>query len=267
MRSIWSGSLSFGLVSIDIKLYTAVREHIIGFKLLHKTCKHPISYKRWCSYCKKEVGLEDIVKGLELSKNSYFILSEENVKKLKLAKTDTIDIVEFVEQDLIDPIYYDRHYYALPAKADKAFFLFKKALELAGKVALGTFVMRDREHLCAISSYKDLLLISILNYAYEIVPIENLPSIKEAGKLTEAELKLAKELIDQLTKKKFDISEFKDTFAVNLREMLKTGKKITAAKRKAIEPAKEATLINALKASLGKPKKEKKPALRAKSKK
>lgn len=267
MRAIWSGSLTFGLVSIEIRLYTAVREHAIGFKLLHKACKHPISYKRWCSYCHKEVVLDDIVKGLELKKNSFFILSQENLKKLKLAKTDTIDVVEFVQQDLIDPIYYDRHYYALPAKADKAFFLFKKALELSDKVALGTFVMRDREHLCAISSYEDVLLISILNYAYEIVPSENLPTIKTITKFSDAELNLAKQLITQLTKKKFDISEFKDSFAVNLRDILKKGKKITAVKRKTpLEPAKEASLITALKASLGKSKKTKKPVIKAKSK-
>ena len=169
MKSIWKGSISFGLVTIPVRLYSAVQEHVLGFKMLHNKCHTPITMKRWCDHCKKEVAWDDIVKGLKLEDGSYFILTQEKLKELKPTTTDAISIVEFVDASQIQAIYLEHHYYLGPEKSgENAFFLFKKALEDSGKVAIGTFVMRDKEYACVINPYSKTLLLTTLNYAYEI---------------------------------------------------------------------------------------------------
>jgi len=256
MKSIWKGSISFGLVTIPVRLYSAVQEHVLGFKLLHSKCHTPISYERWCDHCKKEVGWDDIVKGLKLENGSYFILTQEKLKELKPVKTDAISIVEFVDASEIEPIYLEHHFYLGPEKeGEKAFFLFKKALEDSGKVAIGTFVMRDKEYACVINPYSDTMLLTTLNYAYEIRDIKDVPNLQAPQKLASAELKLAAELIDRLTVKKFNLGQFKDTFAEQLKAAIKKGKKKIGAKQKEkVAPRKkkekDKTLVTALRASL-----------------
>jgi len=253
MKSVWNGSLSFGLVNIPIKLYSAVEPKVLGFRLLCGKCKTPIQYKRWCPNCKKEVPWEDVVRGLEITKGNYFVLTKEKLEKLKPEKTDVIDIIEFVDKGMIDPIYFDKNYYVVPEKAkEKAYFLFQEVLEATAKIAIGRFVMREKEYLCAIESYKGGLLLVTLNYDYEIRDIKKVEELKVRPKLNKEELKLAKELINKLYEKEFDISEFKDTFAQKLKEVIKKslkGEKIIVKKEKAI-PKK--TLMAALKASIRK---------------
>lgn len=257
MKSIWKGSISFGLVSIRVRLYSAVREHAIGFKLLHAKCHEPIVYERWCPHCKKKVEWSDIVKGLKLEDGSYFILTQEKLKELKPAKTDSIDIVEFVDASQIQAIYLEHHYYMGPESAsEKAFFLFKKALQESGKVAIGTFVMRDKQYACVINPYEQTMLLTTLNYAYEIRPLKEVPFIGAQAKINPAELKLANQLIDKLTVKKFDLSQFKDTFAQQLKEAIKKGKKAKPSKAKKEKEVaiprkrKEEPLLSHLRASL-----------------
>ena len=268
-RTIWKGSIHFGLVSIGIELYTAVQPHVIGFKLLHKECNTPITYKRWCDNCNKEVAWDDIVKGLKLPDGSYFIITPENLKKLRPTKTDTIDIVEFVDMAAVSPLYYDQHYYVAPQKdTDKAFFLFTKALARLNQAAIGQFVMRDKEYVCLLQPHLNALLLSTLNYEYEIKHIPQIDDLVAPGKVNEAELKLAQLLMSKLYKKEFDMSGFKDTFALRLAQAIKAqskGKVIEVAERKAIH-APSPSLMEALKASLGKyEKKEKVSRVIAKS--
>src|SRR5437868_5794495 len=117
-KSVWTGAISFGLVTIPIRLYSAVQEHLFGFTLLCKKCHTPIHYKRWCERCAKEVAWTDVVKGIELKKGKYLILTQQLIKTLKPTKTDTINITEFVDAALIEPIYFDHHYFAAPAGAE-----------------------------------------------------------------------------------------------------------------------------------------------------
>lgn len=253
-KVVWKGSITFGLVNIDIQLYSAISQHSLGFKLLHAKCETPIQYKRWCDSCKKEVDWSEIVKGFKLSTGHYFILTKENLEKLKPEKTDFINIIEFVEQSALNTIYFDQHYYVKPSKsADKVFFLFKEALKKTNKIGIGQFVMRDKEYICAIQSYNDILLLTTLNYAYEVRSI-NISEIK-IPKLKTDEIKLAQELISKLTVKKFDINKFKDTFAQKLKERIhesakKGGKKIKKAKVIKKPKHEEVSLINMLKKSL-----------------
>jgi DNA end-binding protein Ku len=264
-RAVWKGTINFGLVSIGIELYSAIQPHVLGFKLLHNVCHTPISNKRWCEHCNREVAWEETVKGLKLKDGTYFILTQENIKKLKPEKTDTIDVVEFVETAAVSPLYYDQHYYVAPhKKSDKAFFLLAAALDRAKQAAIGRFVMRDKEYVCLLQPYKNALLLSTLNYEYEIKHIEQIDELKLPAKINEQELKLAELLMHKLYKKKFDISEFKDTFATRLAQAIKLkekGKIIELPEKKpAVAP--EASLMDALKESLSQYEKAERPVER-----
>jgi DNA end-binding protein Ku len=234
---------------------------VIGFKLLCKKCHTPIVYERWCKKCNKEVAWADIVKGLKLEDGSYFILTQEKLKELKPETTDRIDIVEFVQADQIKPIYLEHHYYLGPEdENEKAFFLFKQALAQSNKVAIGNFVMRDKEYVCVINPYENTMLLTTLNYAYEIRPLEEVPQLpKKAMELNASELKLADQLIDRLTVKKFNLAQFKDTFAEQLKAAIKKGKKEKIKekpKERAVAAKKkkgESSIMTALRASLQAP--------------
>jgi DNA end-binding protein Ku len=250
MKAIWSGSISFGLVSIPIKLYSAVETKTLGFKMLCKKCKTPVHYKRYCEGCKQELSMSDIVKGLEISKGEYLIFTDEELEKIKPAKSDQIVIREFVDIDEIAPIYYNKFYYCAPAKAkERAFFLFNEVLKTSGKVAIGRFVMRDKEYVCAIESYKSGLLLTTLNYKYEIRDINDIKELKETPELNKQEIELAAKLVDQLYEEKFDLSEFKDTFAEQLKDLLKNKDRVEIKDKKE-KRVTEKPLIEALKASL-----------------
>lgn len=253
MKSIWNGSISFGLVNIPIKLYSAVQSNVKGFRLLHKEHNAPINYKRVCSMDGKEVEWEDIVKGIEVSKNNYYIVTNEELDDLKPKNTDTVEIIQFIDSKSIDPIYFSKHYFAAPPKEDeKTYFLFKEVLQQTAKIAIGLFVMHDKEHVCAIESYKEGLLLTTLNYAYEIRDISAIDQLSSVPKLKKEELDLAKQLISRLYMEDFDISRFKDTFFDELQKLLKKKAKgqtiVIKEKPKAAE--KEKNLVEALKASL-----------------
>lgn len=261
MKAIWAGEINFGLVSIPIKLYSAV-ESKVNFRLIDKKTKTPIEYKRWNPKTNKEVPWRDIVRGLEIKKGEYIVITKEEINKLKPKKTNNIEIIQFVDSSQIDPIYFQKHYYAVPVKKkEKPYFLFKKILQDTAKVAIGKFVMREKEYICAISPYKKGLVVTRLNYAYEIRDISNLEELKNPPKLSEAELKLAKQLINQLYEEEFDISKFKDTFIDKLKAFvkkeIKKRKKVheipeekEIKKTKVEKTESKKNLIQALKASL-----------------
>lgn len=188
-RAVWKGSINFGLVSISIELFTAIQPHVLGFKLLHSVCNTPIANKRWCPHCDREIAWEEVVKGLKLPDGSYFIITPDNLKKLKSQKTDTVDIMEFVDLAAISPVYYDQHYYMAPQKStEKAFFLFAKALAKRNWAAIGQFVMRDKEYVCLLQPYGNALLLTTLNYEYEIKHIPKLMNLLLRAKLMKQSL-------------------------------------------------------------------------------
>lgn len=257
MKSVWEGSISFGLVSIPIRLYTAIIPHAPGFQLLCATCKEPVRYKRWCEHCNKEISWDQTVKGIKLKDGSHFIITPENLKKLKPEKTDTISIDYFVDVSLIPFIYLESHYYAVPiAKHEKAYHVLLKAMDKTYKAALGTFVMHEKNHVCVISAYDDVLLLTTLNYEYEI---KDVPTIKSSGSSTAKELTLAQQLITQLSQDSFDISSYKNSFLDNLVKAIKSAKtkkktkKVTTTKKiSAKEKTEKNNLINALESSVKK---------------
>jgi DNA end-binding protein Ku len=257
MKAIWKGTLAIGKVEIPVKLYSAIESQSLGFKMLHAKCKSPLNYERICSKCKKKVEWENVVKGMELADGSFFVITQEKLERLKPEHTDEITIKEFVTSTLIAPIYYDAHYYLAPNKVtEKAYFLLMHTMIDLDKVAIATFVMREKEYACAISPYEHGFLLSTLNYEYEIRPISRIEelSVKVSAKVTKKEEELAEKLIRKMTKKKFDINEFHDTFAEKLIEKIKraaAGKKHLAMRAKKAVKGREVSLLESLQESLG----------------
>jgi DNA end-binding protein Ku len=252
MRPIWSGSIAFGMVNIPVKLYTATENRSVGFHLLHDKDHSPIEYKHWCKKEDKEVPWNEIVRGLEIEDNEYYIFTKQDIQNLKAERTDYIIINEFVEMEQINPIYYDKHYYMAPAKPkEKAYFLFHDVLQTRNKLAVGTFVMREKEYVAAIAAYKGGMQLTTLNYAYEIRDISTLPELEKPIESTKPELDLASQLIDKMTDEHFTIAKYKDTFTSRLKEEIK--RKGAPIKVPEIEKPKETpeeNLIQALKASI-----------------
>ncbi len=253
-KILWRGSISFGLITIPIELFTAVKEHAISFKILHKVCKTPIRNKRWCDHCDKEVAWDDTVRGLQLEKGKFLIITAETLQKMRPEKSDLLEIVEFVPKEAIPTIYYDQHYYVCPPAHGnhKAFSLFVAALQQMEVVGIAKFIFREKEHMCTLEPYEDILLLTTLNYAYEI---QQVPRVG-VEKYQAAELTLANQLITKRRAKKFDISDYKDTFAQKLKQHVsKAGKiKVTGAKRKSLATTPRGNLLSLLKASVKTPK-------------
>jgi DNA end-binding protein Ku len=250
MKVIWKGIISFGLVSIPVNLYSAINSQAVKFRLLHKKDGSPVRYRRFCEKENKEIEWKDVVKGFEVSSGNFFIFSKEELEKLKPEKTDSVEIIEFIDREQMDSIYFNSHYFVSPQIVkDKAFFLFKSVLQAANKIAIGRFIMREKEYIVAINSYKSGLLLTTLNYGYEVRNISDIDELKEVAKINEQEMKLARTLIEQLYNSDFEISKFKDGFREQLLEVIDK-KQRGEIPRKKREVKIEPDLIKALRASL-----------------
>lgn len=250
MKAIWTGEIVFGMVSIPIDLYSAIKPEEVPTHILHKKCKTRLIYKRWCPKCKVEVPWSKVVKGFEYAKNKFFSLEPEKIKELQPKRTETIDVEKFVNREQIDPIYINSHYYVIPQRAkEKAYFLFKEVLDSASKIAVGKFVLRNKEYICTIENYKNGLLLTTLNYAYEINDITTLEVLKEKPKLLAKEKQMAKQIVKQLSESRLNMERFEETFTDEMKQLIK--KKIAGQEIK-IEhkPKREKKLMEALRASL-----------------
>jgi len=253
MRAIWSGAISFGLVNIPVKIYTGVEAgEDLDLHMLSKKDLAPIRYARISTTTNKEIEWKDIVKGYEVEKGKFVVITDEDFKKASPEKTKTIDILQFSDETEIDPIYYEKPYYLVPDKgAAKSYALLLKALEKVKKVAIANCVIRNREHIFSLKPLEgQVLLLEQLRYADEI---KELPGIKETAhtKITPAEINLAVKLIDQLTEK-FEPAKFKDTYIRALKKLIEAkahGKKLTAPPSEK-KPAAVKDLMSVLKQSL-----------------
>ena len=253
-RSIWSGAISFGLVNVPVKLYSAVSRKTVRFNQLNAETGNRIQQKRVDPETGEEVPYEQIVKGFELTKDRYVIITPDELDALDPEKTRTVDIEDFVDLDEIDPVYYDHPYYLVPDKgATKAYGLLLGAMKQANKVAIARVVLRSKEQLVAIRPSGDVLMMETMLFHDEVVPahdIEDLPEGKEL-KATDRELKMAQQLIDSLSSE-FDPTSYRDEYrekVLELIEMKASGQEI-AVQPEAPEPAKVPDLMAALEASL-----------------
>ena len=254
MKAIWTGSIGFGLVNIPIKLYSAVEESTLDLDMLDKKDHANIKFKRVNENTGKEVAWENIVRGYFL-KDRYVVLDKDDFKKAAPEKTDHIEIIQFLDEKEIDSTYFEAPYYMEPQKAGaRAYVLLREALGKTGKAGLGTFIMRNREHVCMIKASGDVLVLNRLRFGEEIRETDNLkiPDVKSKP----SEIKMAVSLINQLTQP-FKPEKFKDDYSDKLLKIIQAkakGKEVPFKPMKVVHSTTK-DLMEQLKASLSEPKK------------
>jgi DNA end-binding protein Ku len=257
-RSIWTGAISFGLVNVPVKLYSAVSKKSVRFHQLHESDGVRIQQKRVCPADGEEVPWEDIVKGYEISPDQYVVVTPEELEALDPKKTKTIDIEEFVDLDEIDPLYYDHPYYLLPGQgAAKPYKLLSDAMKDANKVAIARVVIRTKEQLVAIRPLGDVLAMATMNFADEVVDPDSFDEAPgEDIDTTKRELDMARQLIESLTAE-FEPSKYHDEYreaVLQLIEQKAEGKEVVI--QPVEEPERVPDLMAALEASLAAAKKD-----------
>ncbi|HEX7274675.1 MAG TPA: Ku protein [Nitrososphaeraceae archaeon] len=253
-RSLWQGSISFGLVNIPVKLYSATNNKEYVFNQLCQN-GHRIRYKKWCPEEEREVPFSEIKKGYEIEKNNYIVFEKEELNKIKLKTTHSIDIKEFIEYKELDPILIDNSYYVAidPKKGnEKAYALLVKILNENNLVAIGKVVLKDRENVIALRPYQRGLVMHVLNYLDDMKPVDEIPEMGNTkAKLDTQEISLGKILVQKYRSKEFDIGDYSDTYVQELRKLIEAkskGRKFVPSAPKVAKPTKD--LLEALKASI-----------------
>ncbi len=259
-RAIWSGAISFGLVNVPVKLYSAVSRKTVRFHQLDETDKQRIEQKRVNPRTGEEVPYENLVKGYEIAPDRYVVVQPEELEALAPEKTRTIDIEDFVDLDQIDPMFYDHPYYLAPgAGAGKAYRLLLDAMKEAGKVAIARVVLRSKEHLVAIRPKDGVLTMETMLFADEVLPPENLEDLPEDGKAktTKRELQMARQLIDSLSGD-FKPEKYRDEYRDRVLELIerKAAGEEVVVEAPPEEPQKVPDLMAALEASIAEAKRQ-----------
>jgi len=253
-RAIWSGAINFGLVSVPVKLYTAVKKKDVAFHQVDEKTGARIRNKRVSEKTGREVPYEQIVKGYEVADDEYVVIEPKELEKLDPEATHTVDIEDFVDLEQIDPIYYEHTYLLAPATGgDKAYALLLKAMKDSDKVAIGRVVIRTKQYLAAIRPYDRALALETMYFPDEIVPVEDIPGLPKQQRLGDGELKMAKQLIDSLSTD-FDPDKYHDEYRKRVQDLIKKkakGQTITIHEE-AKETPKVVDLIEALRASVEK---------------
>jgi DNA end-binding protein Ku len=257
-RAIWKGSISFGLVNIPIQVFSASQKE--NYTSFNQLCDkgHKIKYKKWCPVEEREVQWSEITKGYEITKNNYVVIEKEDIEKIKLKTTNTVEVKEFVDSDDFDPIFIEKNYYIGPdagkkksESAIKAYALLVRILNETKKIAVGRVVLRDKEQLVALRAYQRGLVMHQLKYLDEIRPMDEI-GIDSPQKIDAKELSLGKTLVENLSNEKFDPGQYSDTYAKELEKLIEAkskGQKVVVKEEE--EKAEETTdILEALKASL-----------------
>jgi DNA end-binding protein Ku len=256
-RAIWSGSISFGLLNVPVKLYSAVSKQNVRFKELREGDGARIRHKRVAETDGKEVPYEKIVKGYEYAPDQYVVLTKDELSELDPKKTRAIEIQDFVDLDDIDPIYFEQPYYLGPDKgAERAYALLVQAMKEARKVAVARFVLRNKEHLAAIRPMGDVLTLTTMRFHDEVSSPQDLDGevFEEAKpkKPEKRELEMAKQLIESLTSD-FKPNQYRDEYREELLDLLErkaAGKEVVSAPTEEPKPTKAPDLMAALEESL-----------------
>ena len=259
MRAIWKGNISFALVSIPISVFSATRKNELSFHYLHKNDMSPVSYKRFCDQEDVEVPWEEITRGYEYEKGQYVEITDEDLDKADIELTKTIQIVEFVHEEEIDPLFFDKPYYLEPQKGgERAYALMRDALAQSKKVGIAKVVLKSREHLAAVKSVGELMTLQTMRFAHEIVETGTLNLPKKAD-ISKKEMDLANTLIDSMSEK-FDPTKYKDEYhdkVLELIQMKVAGVSPQVLAAKGPGPANVVDLMEVLKQSLSETKKAK----------
>jgi DNA end-binding protein Ku len=250
MKTIWKGAISFGLVTIPVKVYTATEEKTLKFNQLHAPDGGRIRYKRVCSIDGEEVSYGDIVKGYEYEKDHYVTLTDEELDALPVKTARAIEIERFVDSEQIDPIYFQRSYYLVPdGTGVKAYHLLREAMSDDGKVALAKVAFRDKEHLATVRLRENVLVLETMFWPDEI-RAARFDELDEEVELRPQEIKMARSLIDSLSDD-FEPEDFQDEYRSALEDLISKkvqGEEVTYAEP--AEPSKVVDLMDALRASV-----------------
>src|SRR4051795_11313268 len=253
-RAIWSGAISFGLVSVPVKAFAAVRDHSVHFNQLEKGTGARIQYKKVSDKTGKEVPSDDIESGYEVSSGKYVVVEDDKLDKLRPRTSRTIDVADFVDLHQIDPIYYERTYWLGPdgEAAERPYRLLLAAMESEGKAGIGTVVMRKKQYLAAIRPLDGALAMSTMRFADEVVPQSDVEALPGKGaKPADKELKLASQIIDSLATD-WDPARYHDTYTEELKRLIDAkakGKEIVVEPDETPE-SNVVDLMQALEASL-----------------
>ena len=214
-RSMWKGSIAFGLVNIPVELYSATRDHRPKFRMLHAKDEAPVKYERVCQREGKPVAWEDLVKGYEYTKGQFVVITKDDFKTAALEKTKTIDILDFVDPGEIDERYFETPYYLLPGKgADRSYALLREAIRESGKIGIAKMILREAQHLAAVEAIGDALVLTMMRFADELAELGDF-NFPKKGEIRPAELKMALQLIDNLVAK-WDPEKYTDEYKENL---------------------------------------------------
>lgn len=256
-HAIWSGAINFGLVTIPVKLFTAVKTNDLSFNLLHAKDEGRIKYERVCSVDGKPVPWDEIVKGYEFEKGEYVILTDDDFKKVNPEATQSVDIVEFVELEKIDTMYFDKPYYLEPTKQGRhAYALLREALADSKRVAIARVVIRTKEYIAAVKPIDDALVLELMHWSDEIVAADTL-DVPGQEKMPEKEMKMARMLIDTMSVDEFQPEKFENKYHDELMTMIEAraaGKELPKVK-KAPARSKVVNLMDVLAQSLEESKK------------
>lgn len=258
MHTVWKGSISFGLVNIPVKLHAATENKDNKLRQLHKECNTPISYKKVCEGCDKEVTDEDIVKAYEYAKNKFVVLDEEELENLRKENEDkAVEIIDFAKLEEIDPIYFERTYFLSPdTTGAKAYALLRKTLEESGKIGVVKIIIRSKEQLAVVRVYKEALVMETIHFPDEVRSVSDVPNVPSVDAVVQKELNTALMLVEQLTTV-FDPTKYTDEYRTALMELIeekKANSTVTVSDKKPL-PDNVTDLMSALQASLDKTKK------------
>jgi DNA end-binding protein Ku len=251
-RSIWKGSIAFGLVNIPIELYSAVRDHRPHFRLLHAKDESPVHYERVCQTEGKPVAWEDLVKGYEYEKGQFVVLTKDDFKTAAVEKTKTIDILDFVDPEDVDERYFETPYYLQPGKgAERAYALLREAIRESGRIGVGKIILRDAQHLAALEVIKDALVLTMMRFSDELAELSDFRFPAAEG-LRKPELAMARQLIDHLSGE-WKPEKYTDEYRDNLMRVIEgklKGKKPKLTGRETPQQANVVDLMERLRASL-----------------
>ena len=247
MRTIWNGSISFGLVNIPIGLALATQREDVSFRTLHRECGTPIKQKRWCPFHEREVEADELVKGWEVAKGEFVLVEESDLESVALQRSQAIDILRFVKLEDVDPVFFDRTYYLAPATAEaqRRPYVLLRAMQESGMAAVGKFVLWGKENLCLIRPQGDTLALETLFYAEDVRSKEEIEEAVAATEVRGPELELADQVIQSLVGE-WRAEDFDNEYRHDLKAMLEAklaGEEITRP-----EPMAETPVVDLMEA-------------------
>lgn len=253
MHTVWKGAISFGLVHVPVKMFTATEDKDVHFRSIHKECGTPVSNVRTCTHCNKEVSLDEISKGFEYEKGKFVLFNEEELEAIKPETAKTIQILDFVDLTDIDPLYFQKAYYLSPDQSGGgAYSLLLEAIKQTGKIGIAKISIRSKSSLAAIRVVENCLCMETMHYPDEIRSLAQVPNLPGQVNVNEKELTMAKMLIEQLSEK-FEPEKYTDDYRVAMLDAIQhkvAGESVDIVTSPAAGRTNVIDLMSALQASL-----------------